>query len=149
MPPILNQKSILYQSPKDVSMFSFPRPFHAFMPSYSCISMKIKIKLLVHYTSSTVETLPCLGMEETSPEAELLKDTQSQQGIKQVSLLTGWKLNGQEFCFWVGRGEGKKEKRYVACASPQNLSQVLNKFQGSNGNANTTIKEAESCCNYK
>lgn len=37
----------------------------------------------------------------------------------------------------------------MVCASPQNLSQVLNKFQGSNGKANTTINEAELCCNYK
>lgn len=106
-------------------MFPFPRPFSAFMPSPSCISMKIKIKWLLHYTSSTAESLPCLGTEETTPEAELLHDIQSQQGTKQLSLQTGWKLDVQEFCFELEEEKGKKGKRYVACASPQNLSQVF------------------------
>lgn len=91
-------------------MFPFPRPFSAFMPSPSCISMKIKIKWLVHYTSSMVEALPCLGMEETTPEAELLKDMESHQGTKQLLLLAGWKLNGQEFCFELEKEKRKRTK---------------------------------------
>lgn len=91
-------------------MFPFPRPFSAFMPSPSCISMKIKIKWLVHYTSSTAEALPSLGMEETTPEAELLKDIQSQQGTKQLLLLTGWILNVQEFCTELEEEKGKRRK---------------------------------------
>lgn len=91
-------------------MFPFPRPFSECMPSPSCISMKTKIKLLVHYTSSTVEALPCLGTEETTPEAELPKDIPSQQGTKQLSLLTGWKLNVQEFCFELEQEKGKRRK---------------------------------------
>lgn len=87
--------------------------------------MKIKIKLLVHYTSSTAEALPCLETEETTPEAELLKDIQRQQGTKQLLLLTGWKTKHAGILHGVGRGEGEKEKRYVAYTSPQNLSQAF------------------------
>lgn len=129
-------------------MFPFPRPFSECMPSPSCISMKTKIKWLVHYTSST-EALPCLGVEETTPEAELPKDIQSQQGTKQLSLLTGWKLNMQEFCF-----ELEKEKRNVACASPQNLPLVfprqISKLQWKgNFKAQHHQQRTEFCCDYE
>lgn len=105
-------------------MFPFPRPFSAFMPSPSCISMKIKIKWLLHYTSSTAEALACLGMEETTPGAELLKDIQSQQGTKQLSLQTGWKLDVQEFCFELEEERGKGEKVCDLCKSAKFIASL-------------------------
>lgn len=130
-------------------MFPFPIPFSAFMPSPSCISMKIKIKWLLHYTSSTVEALPCLGTEETAPEAELLRHTES-AGHKAAVTADRMETECAGILLWVGRRKGKKEKRYVACTSPQNLSQVsARQIQGTNGKANTTSKEAEFCWNYR